>query len=1463
MKKVLASILFTLLLSGILSTLSAQPIVNFTLPDSSCVGAQINITNLTTGGSTFFWTFCSGNVSTPPLGTNIGNPGNSLHSPTYLTLVQDSAECFSFITNQGNPTHITRYYHGGNFRNVPISWSNLLQTGVISWAAEGIQIKKDNGNWYGFINNNTSILRFDFGPSIWNNNPTVTDLGITMPISVAHGLIIVQQGTTWLGFFDSSVQNSLYRLNFGNSLTNSPTLEDLGNIATFSQPCQITIQQENGIWYFLITNFISSTISRIDFGTSLLNTPTGTNLGNLGAVQSPVGITYLDDCETSAGYFTIYLSPGSLGKLNFTGGIGGSVTAQNLGDIGNLDYPHSFSEIFRQNDSLFAYITNWNTSSLTQLSFIPCTNATPATSSVFSPPPVSYNQSGTYNVRLLVDDGLPDQVSLCKSIVISPVPTVNLGPDRVICPGHSTTLDAGPGFTTYLWSTNATTRTITVSTAGTYSVTVTHSGCSASDAVNVSLSSSPVVNLGPDTTVCQGQSVTFNAGACTGCTYLWFDLTTGLPVGTSQTYTTTLAGTYKATVTNPNGCQGMDTVQLSTTPLPIVTNSPLSESICSGDQTNIHLTSSILNTTFSWTASGSSGFVSGYSSGTGNFINQTLTNSNTVNEFVTYLITPTAGNCTGIPASYVVTVRPLNPVSVSISASNNNICAGTHVTFTATPVNGGINPSYQWKVNGANAGSGLSTYSYAPQNGDIVACILTSSNILCVSNNPALSNLITMVVIPLNVVSVSISPSSNSVCAGDSVTFTAVPQHGGSLPSYQWQVNGVNTGQNKHLFTYLPANNDQVDCILNSSDTVCITNNPDTSSIYTISVGSNLHVSVTISPGTDTICAGTSVTFTASPHNGGTLPTYQWTVNGLNAGINSTLFTYTPSNNDAISCSLLSNLACTSGNPATSNTASITVNPNLPVSVTISASSYVVCAGTQVTFSATAVNKGTSPSYQWMVNGLNTGTNSSLLTFTPSNNDVVSCIFTSSLTCTSGNPATSNNVIMTVNPNLPVGISISASAMSVCSGSQVFFTATSVYGGTMPTFQWKVNGINAGTNDSTFSYIPLSGDHISCLLQSGETCTAGNPATSNTLVMTVNNNLPVSITIAANDNPVCAGASVSFTASPHNGGTLPTYQWTINAINAGTNSNLLTYVPSDNDVISCTMLSNLICVTGNPATSNIVIMTINSNPVVTFTPCFDTITTINAKPIKLRGGIPLDGTYSGPGVNSSTSIFTPSVAGTGTKTITYSYTNNASCSASNTLHIIVQATLGFTCGNPLIDIRDNKVYPTLLIGSQCWLATNLNYGTILVSSQDQRDNCIAEKYCYGDNPINCNNLGGLYQWNELMQYDDTPADQGFCPPGWHIPTENDWNTLFVNWTNNGFAGSPLKYSGYSGFNALLAGSRYINSNWDFQGFATFLWSSTTFNSTKTWAHAMNDVDPSVAAYPASRVNAFSVRCIKD
>jgi uncharacterized protein (TIGR02145 family) len=539
------------------------------------------------------------------------------------------------------------------------------------------------------------------------------------------------------------------------------------------------------------------------------------------------------------------------------------------------------------------------------------------------------------------------------------------------------------------------------------------------------------------------------------------------------------------------------------------------------------------------------------------------------------------------------------------------------------------------------------------------------------------------------------------------------------------------------------------------------------------------------------------------------------------------------------------------------------VNPLQPVSVTVSPSANPVCSGTTVNFTALPVNGGSNPSWLWKVNGLVVGSNAPAYSYVPVNGDVVNCTLTSNVQCPSGNPAISGTVILAVSPNLPVGVSIVASSNPFCAGSSVTYTASPVNGGTIPAYQWKVNGINAGSNSPVLTYSPANWDVVTCSLVSSETCTSGNPAQSNPVTMVVNATLPAGITISASANPFCPGSAVTFTATPVNGGSIPVYQWKVNGTNAGTIASTFTYNPQNNDSVRCILTSNLNCVTGNPVSSAKIIMNGTLAPIVSFTSCFDTVTTVGAKAFKLKGGIPLGGTYSGPGVNGMTGIFTPSVAGTGLKTIQYTYTNVASCSASKSKAILVQPNPVFTCGNSFSDIRDGKSYPTVQIGTQCWMAANLNYGSILTSSQVQNDNCISEKYCYNNVTGNCTKYGGLYQWDEVMKYDDTPAGQGLCPPGWHVPTDSEWTTLFNFYQGNALAGKPLQDTILSGFKAQTSGVFYLNSSWSFNGFATLFWSSTPWSAVKAISHGMNIYDFSVSLYPSSKVNAFPIRCLKE
>jgi uncharacterized protein (TIGR02145 family) len=144
----------------------------------------------------------------------------------------------------------------------------------------------------------------------------------------------------------------------------------------------------------------------------------------------------------------------------------------------------------------------------------------------------------------------------------------------------------------------------------------------------------------------------------------------------------------------------------------------------------------------------------------------------------------------------------------------------------------------------------------------------------------------------------------------------------------------------------------------------------------------------------------------------------------------------------------------------------------------------------------------------------------------------------------------------------------------------------------------------------------------------------------------------------------------------------------------------------------------------------------------------------------------------------------------------------------------------FLCGTAVS--HGGKNYQTVQIGTQCWFKENLNIGTRINGSQDQTNNGVIEKYCYDDNEANCNTYGGLYQWDELMQYVTTQGAKGLCPDGWHIPTDAEWTTLTTYPGGESVAGGKMKStsgwynngngSNSSGFTALPGGRSYDDDN---------------------------------------------------
>jgi hypothetical protein len=205
------------------------------------------------------------------------------------------------------------------------------------------------------------------------------------------------------------------------------------------------------------------------------------------------------------------------------------------------------------------------------------------------------------------------------------------------------------------------------------------------------------------------------------------------------------------------------------------------------------------------------------------------------------------------------------------------------------------------------------------------------------------------------VVSITSNDADNVVCAGSSVTFTATPTNGGTNPTYQWQIDGVNVGTNSPTFTSSSlANGDVVTCIM-TSDMPGVTNNPATSNPITVTVINYVTPQIVVN-GNTTICQGVATLYSAGTANAGSSPTYQWQVNGMNVGSNTSSYsTAALTNGSVITCTLTSSANCASPATVTSAPVTITVNP-------APATPSITTSGGVLTSSSASGN-------QWYLNG--------------------------------------------------------------------------------------------------------------------------------------------------------------------------------------------------------------------------------------------------------------------------------------------------------------------------------------------------------------------------------------------------------------------------------------------------------------------------------------------------------------
>lgn len=590
----------------------------------------------------------------------------------------------------------------------------------------------------------------------------------------------------------------------------------------------------------------------------------------------------------------------------------------------------------------------------------------------------------------------------------------------------------------------------------------------------------------------------------------------------------------------------------------------------------------------------------------------TVTNSTTGCVSGTYNISVTVNEA---PA---ITAYSPGPLAANFI---NNICAGTNTSFGVTATGSGLNYTWQVSTNGGTSWS-TSGLGSAPYSGATTATLSINNapsglngNLYRVIVSGACNPADTSEVGTLNVgfANINTQPATSTVVCENGNTSIIVAATGNNL-TYSWEIStngGSSWSALSNSAIYSGVSNDTLTITgalfsMNTyryrvivGTTACT---PSTSGVSILTVNQLPAAAGTIT-GTNTVCQGaTGITYSVGAIANAT--GYVWTLPSgasITSGSNTNSITVSFSGSASSgNVNVYGTNSCGSG--TVSSDYAVTVNSAVVPSASISSDlGDVICEGAMVTFTASPTHGGTTPVYQWKLNGANVGSNSTTYAVdTLDTSDEVWCVMTSNALCATPSTANSDTITVSVLNQVIPSVSISSDAGVICNGATVVFTATPQYGGTAPSYQWKLNGSDVGTNSNTYTNNSLSnGDLIQVVMTSNQLCANPTIASSNTINATVIGYVTPSVSIVVSPSYTeCAGNLVTFTATPVNGGGAPQYQWKVNGINAGSNSDTFdTSDLEDGDVVSVVLTSSEPCLTTTTATSNNITMTIVAAPV--------------------------------------------------------------------------------------------------------------------------------------------------------------------------------------------------------------------------------------------------------------------------
>jgi gliding motility-associated-like protein len=411
----------------------------FNMPDTVCARQPIHLTS-NISASSYYWGFCSGYMFNKPTGVNLG-PITGFDSPTAMEIAKEGLNYYGFVVNSVK-RELLRLDFGNSLSNNPSIVSLGTLNNTIPISTSKLFLTKDSiGNWFMFLCggddlNNSSIARIDFGSSLTKQPNSVNFGNLFDVFNAPKGIFVIREGKNYFGYVVNNVDDKLIRLEFGDNISYTPNVVDLTDTFALSGATDMIPVYDNNEWFAFVTNETSSSLTRLEYGSSIATNPTAFDLGTLGGkLFGPSSISYIKDC----GLYHFMITDDVSGDLTMAdmSNIRGPYYSRIFVALGTMTNPLSISRIIRDRDNVYCFAINQGDNSMSKFQFANCTNSSIASSVIAIPPVYSYADSGLYNIYFAVNEGLPNMQVQCKQIVVLPIPQMTFHNDTTICQGDS------------------------------------------------------------------------------------------------------------------------------------------------------------------------------------------------------------------------------------------------------------------------------------------------------------------------------------------------------------------------------------------------------------------------------------------------------------------------------------------------------------------------------------------------------------------------------------------------------------------------------------------------------------------------------------------------------------------------------------------------------------------------------------------------------------------------------------------------------------------------------------------------------------------------------------------------------------------------------------------------------------------------------------------------------------------